>query len=60
MYKFYHDMPGDKFSVTLETDEVRITEILEHFKYFLSGCGFSQELTDKIQYIEDIEEWEGA
>jgi len=53
MYKFIHDEPYDKFSVTVSVDHINIIDILESFKDFLRGCSFSSALVDNIKYVED-------
>lgn len=54
MFKFEHKS-HDNTKVTLETEAVCLTDILEEFEMFLKGCGFS---FDGNIVIEDPEEFE--
>lgn len=58
MYKFIHNEPFDKFSVTVEVDHITIGDIVESFKDFLRGCSFSNELVDRIKYNDDDDDCE--
>ena len=46
IYKEYHKCPED-----FET----IYWLVEEFKYFLKGIGFTESLTDRVVYLEDGE-----
>jgi len=53
MFKFEHKS-HDNTKVTLETEAVCLTDLLEEFGMFLKGCGFS---FDGYIVIEDPEEF---
>ena len=40
MYKFIFDDGDEGRSVCYECDEVTWPKLVEHFNYFLAGCGF--------------------
>lgn len=57
MFKFEHKT-YDNTKVTIETESVCLTEILEEFGMFLKGCGFSFDgniiIEDPNDYIEPV------
>ncbi len=49
VYKFEMDSYGQT-KITLEGRNETLEDVLEDFKDFLKGCGFSATIVDKITY----------
>jgi len=53
MFKFEHKS-SDNTKITLETEAVCLTDILEEFQMFLKGCGFGFDGDIVIEDLEDF------
>lgn len=45
---------GTESKVTMEFDEIQMSEVIEQFQDFLRGCGFYFD--GRIEHVEDTEE----
>ncbi len=46
----------DGTEVQLKGNKVGLRDILDDFKSFLKGCTFSDELVDRIEVMDELEE----